>query len=234
MASAPGLETRLAWSAWCRGFSHPESGPANNQVTLPSSLRRRISAIGQRAFRASWTLSEQRDARFVFCSRYGEMDRTLRILHSLSAAEPVSPADFSLSVHNALAGLLSIAWRNTEGHTAISAGDESFGYGLLEAGACLTRRTDEAVMLVYFDDVLAPPYDEFAGGTEPCVALAMLLKPSRNGSGDFILTLEPGEGVASISPSISQPLAFLKFMAAGEPALTWAGDRKLWRWRRCD
>ena len=125
-------------------------------------LRRRISTIGQMAFRASYALSEQRTARFIFCSRHGESDRTLRILQSLAAKEPISPADFSLSVHNALAGLLSIAWGNTAGHTAISAGADSFGYGLLEAVACLKEGPSDPVMLVYFDDLLPQPYDEVA------------------------------------------------------------------------
>ena len=139
------------------------------------------------AFRASYALSEQRTARFIFCSRYGESDRTLRILHSLAAKEPISPADFSLSVHNALAGLLSIAWGNTAGHTAISAGADSFGYGLLEAIACLNEGSGEPVMLVYFDDLLPQPYDEVADGAETCVALAMLLKPPGHDGGEFAL-----------------------------------------------
>ena len=140
MACGPGLETREDWTAWSRGAGNPESNGAQAAVSLPSMLRRRISTVGQRAFRAAFALSEQSSARFIFCSRYGESDRTLRILHSLAVKEPISPADFSLSVHNALAGLLSIAWGNTAGHTAISAGADSFGlwiagsYRLLEGG----------------------------------------------------------------------------------------------------
>src|SRR5271156_6342631 len=70
-ASRTGLETYPEWTA-----RSDETTPPN----LPSSLRRRISDIGQRAFRSSFALAEQRGARFVFCSRYGEMDRTMRIL----------------------------------------------------------------------------------------------------------------------------------------------------------
>jgi len=220
IASGPGLDLH----------SDPEKTPA----TLPPNLRRRISEIGQSAFRASLALSEQRGARFVFCSRYGEMDRTLRILHSLCSADPVSPADFSLSVHNALAGLLSIAWRNTEGHTAISAGEETFGYGLLEATTCLRQGSEDGVMLVYFDDVLTPPYDEFADGTEPSVALAMLLKTPRNDGRDFMFTLQHRDPAIPVSHAISQPLAFLKFMADEERELTWSSEQTVWRWHRGD
>ena len=104
MAFGLGLETRADWIAWSKGTTKPQPEPAQPAAILPSMLRRRISTIGQMAFRASYMLSEQRTARFVFCSRHGEFDRTLRILNSLYIGEPISPADFSLSVHNALAG----------------------------------------------------------------------------------------------------------------------------------
>src|SRR5271168_3310513 len=151
MACGPGLETREDWIAWSRGVKNPQSEIAKAGASLPLILRRRVSTIGQMAFRASHALSEQRTARFIFCSRHGEFDRTLRILRSLIAREPTSPTDFTLSVHNALAGLLSIAWGNTAGHTAIAAGADSFGYGLMEALACLKAESGAPVMLVYFD-----------------------------------------------------------------------------------
>jgi len=200
---------------------------------LPPILRRRISIIGQMAFRASYALSEQRTARLVFCSRHGESDRTLRILHSLAAKEPVSPADFSLSVHNALAGLLSIAWGNTAGHTAISAGADSFGYGLLEAVACLKEGSGEPVMLVYFDALLPQPYDEVADGAQTCIALAMLLKPPCDGVGEFSLALERRNRGAKPQSASAQSLDFIRFMLSNERETKSIGERTQWRWRRC-
>ena len=185
------------------------------------------------AFRASCALSEQRTARFVFCSRYGESDRTLRILHSLAAREPISPADFSLSVHNALAGLLSIAWANTAGHTAISAGADSFGYGLLEAVACLKEGSSEPVMLVYFDDVLPQLYDEVTDGTESCVALAMLLMPPCDDGREFTLTHELRNLAAKTQSASAQSLDFIRFMLSNERETRSIGERTQWRWQRC-
>jgi hypothetical protein len=233
MACAPGLETRQDWIAWSRGARNPQTDSAQAAASLPQILRRRISNVGQMAFRASYGLSEQRTARFVFCSRYGESDRTLRILHSLAAKEPISPADFSLSVHNALAGLLSIAWANTAGHTAISAGADSFGYGLLEAVACLKEGSSEPVMLVYFDDVLPQPYDEVTDGTESCVALAMLLKPPGDDGREFTLTHEPRNRGAKTQSASAQSLDFIRFMLSNERETRSIGERTQWRWQRC-
>lgn len=196
-------------------------------------LRRRISTVGQRAFRAAYALSEQGNARFIFCSRYGESDRTLRILHSIAVKEPISPADFSLSVHNALAGLLSIAWGNTAGHTAISAGADSFGYGLLEAIACLKEGSGNPVMLVYFDDQPPQPYDEVADGGEGCIALAILLKTPRYEGQEFALSMEPRNRGAESQPASAQALDFIRFMLSNERERRSIGERTHWCWQRC-
>jgi len=186
------------------------------------------------AFQASYQLSERPPARFIFCSRHGEFDRTLRILNSLIAKEPVSPADFSLSVHNALAGLLSIAWANSAGHTVISAGVDSFGYGLLEGVACLKSASGDRVMVVYFDDLLPPPYNEVDGGAETCVALALLLAPPHHDSHDFGVGMGPGDRTSQRQSASAQALDFIRFMLSDEREKEFIGERTAWRWQRCD
>ena len=214
------------WMACGPGLTDPR-----NEVTLPSMLRRRISNVGQMAFRASYAIGEQRTARFVFCSRHGDFDRTLRILKSIVAKEPVSPADFSLSVHNALAGQLSIVWGNTAGHTAIAAGADSFAYGLLE-GATSVNEAEQRVLVVYCDDVLPPPYTEIDDGTETCVALALLLAPPAHDADDFSIEIGPRGSARQPQPATSQALSFIKFMLSGEREKSVIGERSQWRWRR--
>src|ERR1035437_8663313 len=149
-AGALGLRTREDWRAWSRGAAAPDAG--GPEVTLPTMLRRRISPIGQIAFRAVCALPQQPTARFIFCSRHGEFQRTLGILRSLAAAETVSPAEFSLSVHNALAVRRSIALSNSSVQTTMAAGGDSFGSALVEAAAGLAAQPSEPIVLVYFDD----------------------------------------------------------------------------------
>jgi hypothetical protein len=231
MACGIGLESRADWIGWLHGVKTTE-GSSALRVSLPTMLRRRISVIGQMAFQASYALSENRMTRFIFCTRHGEFQRTLNILKSLAAQEPVSPADFSLSVHNALAGLLSIARNNTSGHTTISAGADSFGSAMLDAVACLKSRPSEPVMLVYFDDLLPEPYDEFADKDETCVAVAVLLSPPLNDGKDLTLVFEPRDRDQISLSASGQALDFLRFILSGERERRSVGERLQWLWQR--
>lgn len=232
MAYGVGLESCEDWIAWSRDAKNPRNDTARTVVSLPSMLRRRITTIGQMAFRASCALSEDKTARFIFCTRHGEFQRTLSILKSLAAREPVSPADFSLSVHNALAGLLSIASNNCAGHTTISAGADSFGSAMVDAIACLKSAPLEPVMLVYFDDLLPEPYDAFADEDETCLALAMLLGSPYDDGQDIALVLEPRDRDAHSLSASGQVFDFLRFFLSGERERTSMGERLQWRWQR--
>ena len=227
MACGLGLESREQWLAWARGLAvTPETG---SSMTLPPLLRRRVTAMGQMALRASFDLSA-RPARFIFCSRHGEFQRTLNILLALAANEGVSPADFSLSVHNALAGLLSIARRNMAGHTTIAAGADSFRSGLIEATACLMERADEPVLLVYTDESLPEPYSEICEGDETCVALALLLTAPRPGHDHILLDLTTKRPKDLPESATGQAVAFLRFLlgSTGDQRLT---DASAQSWR---
>ena len=234
MACGLGLETREDWISWARS-SKPTAETSRSLVTLPPTLRRRVTAVGQMAFRAACELSVPERARFIFCSRHGEFRRTLSILAALTNGEALSPAEFSLSVHNALAGLLSIAWRNTAGHTTIAAGADSFGSALVEAASLLMERPDEPVLLVYFDEQLPEPYDEIADNDETCVAIAMLLTSPRPDPGDT----ETSDVIVELAPATVAPrsasgeaLAFLRFLLADDRKEKPGGEQLGGRWRR--
>jgi hypothetical protein len=168
------------------------------------------------AFKAAFDLPAHEPARFVFCSRHGEFQRTLNILKALAAGEDLSPAEFSLSVHNAPAGLLSIARHNAAGHTTIAAGEDSFRSGLIDAAACLMERPLEPILLVYADEPLPDPYTELCGPGELGLALALLLTAPRHNDDDVILgfngTAKPIEGESASE----QALAFLRFLQRSE------------------
>jgi hypothetical protein len=206
-------------------------GTADNSSSLPSLLRRRVSAIGQRAFQAAWPLRPDTATRFIFCSRHGEFDRTLRLLGSLTVGEPLSPADFNLSVGNALAGLLAMAAENRAGHTAIAAGEDSFAAGLLEAASCLVPESNARVLLVYFDDALPAEYGELEAPvpTEP-IALALALGAAQGDQGDIVATLLPTPERANRPLSASMAGDFLRFLEE-KTETTSIGRQIGWRYR---
>ena len=209
------------WQAWT---SDPA---ANTPQLIPANLRRRSTPQGQHALEAVWNLPEIDTARYILSSRHGEMSRTLSLLQSLSDREELSPADFTLSVHNALIGLLSIARKNAHGHTALAAGEESFSMGLVEAAACLVAQPREPVILIHFDDLLPAPYADFEEGKKP-VALALVLCAPYEGSSIKVEALAPS---AALSPG-SEAQSFLDFLTGNLQEDIFTGTRRAWRWSR--
>jgi hypothetical protein len=232
MAFAEGRLGRQDWLAWAGVAGAPAAAAERDDVALPALLRRRVSAVGQQAFRAAAMLGERTDCRIVFCSRHGEFQRTLGIVRAIVDREPTSPADFSLSVHNALAGLLSIAWKNRLGHTAVAAGVDSFGYGLLEAVASLQADPAQQVLLVYFDEPLPDVYAELDGDGDTTLAVALLLDGAAGDEDDVILATEPRDRAEAPRPATGQALDFLRFFLSGRAEAQSPGADIRWRWHR--
>lgn len=229
-AWTPGRETEVSWRNWATGRNVTTSREAEDRQPPPALLRRRVSPLGQAALRAAWGLPDILNSRVILASRHGEFGRTLSILDSLVAKTEVSPADFTLSVHHALIGLLSIAANNYQGHTAIAAGNESFGLGLIEALACLSERPAESVVLIYYDEGLPAPFDTFAETAEQS-PLAIALTLAKEGPGEM-LGQAPVSRNTQVSDGSMQALEFLRFMLTDQAELSWRGGRLQWQWRR--
>ncbi|HLO76839.1 MAG TPA: beta-ketoacyl synthase chain length factor [Magnetospirillum sp.] len=219
----------LAWAAYCEGDETVATGNAIQPAPpLPAALRRRITPIGRKALEAAWAVLAGRpgmEPRIILSSRHGEYDRTLGLLDSLADSGEVSPAEFSLAVHHGLAGLLSIATGNRQGHTAVSAGVDSFAAALTEAAACLTEG-DASVLVMHFDSALPRDYEQVGGGTEPGLALALLLTPA---GGESIVmrqrpTAKPGEECAAA--------ALINLLRSNADEARAAGGRMVWSFSR--
>jgi Beta-ketoacyl synthase, N-terminal domain len=214
------------WAAWTRDAAS-SSGPvrvSGRSTALPSGLRRRVGAVGRKALETAWAiLPEGAAPRLVLSSRHGEYQRTYGLLQSLAAEGTVSPAEFSLSVHHALIGLLSIATANRVGHTAVAAGVESFAYGLLEAAVSVLQ-DNAPVLLIHFDEPLPGCYAAVSGPDDPALALAIMLTPG--GEGEPVTVARVKDGGADFRDGIAQ--GFLDFLVSGESAYQ-SGQ---WRWRR--
>lgn len=218
---------RIGVRDW-RAFVGTSSQPG--EQALPASVRRRVTPTGRRALAAAWPLAAGQPARFIFSSRHGEYSRTFSMLQMLAGEDAVSPADFSMSVHNALAGLMSIATGNRKGHTALAAGRDTFGYGLIEAAACLAEKPDEPVLLVHYDDPLPEAYGKFADDGDGAVVVALLLQAPQ-GAGDLEVdasqkTVDTPEQPGDLAA------AFVAFLHSHDSEGTARGERLNWRWRR--
>ncbi|TVT77391.1 MAG: beta-ketoacyl synthase chain length factor [Denitromonas halophila] len=227
-AWAPGRSTQQEWRA-----SPPEAfdpaGAAADIGFVDPMLRRRLGPVARAALNvAHRCLGERTGVPMVFASRHGELARTLTMLNDLAAGEEVSPASFSLSVHNASAGVFSIARQDTAPATAIAAGDETLGMALTEAAARLSAGQPQ-ILLVYADAPVPELYTQDIDSAETPHALALLLDirgPSR---------LHVATQRASAAPTDRMMgLSLLHVLAGHGPSDIWTGQRSTWQWTLAD
>ena len=228
-AWAPGLETSEAWVHW---LADPRDLPvaASAQPPLaemPAMVRRRIDPLGRIALQAAYTAQQDLaiDAA-VFASRWGELERSEALLAQLVAGEPLSPTSFSLSVHNAIAALYSIARKDTGNFSAVSAGAYSTEAGFIEALGLLADGA-ERVLLVSYDAPASPLYRPYEAAGESCQfahAFALLLRRSRRG-GIRLKRGDDGDADQRLSPGLRD----LRFLVDAEAQPLAQGG---WLWSR--
>jgi hypothetical protein len=231
-AWSPERQTRKAWRDWA-GIAN-DAGDDGPLPALPMMLRRRLGQFGQRLIGVTGACAEGLpSARYVLSTRHGELNRALSTLVAIETDGLPSPTDFSMSIHHALLGLLSIHAGNRLGHTALSAGWDSFAGGLLEAAACIAERPDEPVILVHADEPLQEDYARFREADDAAFPLAMALALGQPGSGAANdVTLELDRDALGGTPSACMATDFLRFVLTGAPQARAVGQRTQWIWRR--
>ena len=231
-AWAPQRETPAAWRAWAGATDIPADDADASPAAVPMMLRRRATALGRKMISSALACGETaRTGRYVLASRHGEFSRTLDILKSLAQDNLPSPAEFSMAVHNALAGLLSIHLSNTRGHTALAAGLDSFGFGLMEAAACLVEQPCEPVLFFFGDEPLPGEYAAF-GEDDADLPLVIALALQTPGVDDDSILFDSIPRCAGPRPSTATAIEFLRFLLSGAESAVSEGERMTWMWRR--
>jgi hypothetical protein len=246
----PGMETRAAWLRWA-GAPPADEVPSeeNNPKSLPMMLRRRMNGFGQQVVGTALATGAAQQSRYIFATRHGEFTTTLRILEEIRNRAAPSPADFSMSVHHALAGLLSIHTGNKAGHTTISAGANTFGYGVLEAATTILEQQHSGALLVSYDEPLPDAYQGFGGREEeqsPFIVALDIVEPEA-ADHRFMLSIRPNggtladefvdrQGSLDVSNSLDMPMGqrFLDFFLSGRSQAELVGETLTWMWRRVD
>lgn len=122
---------------------------------IPPLLRRRLNPMGRACVSEMLRhLREGDNPAVVYCSRHGDIERTLSVLKEQASGEPLSPMNFSLAVHNAIAGVISIHQLISANISSIAAGEEPLVPVLLEAAGLLSD--DCPAVLCVFCDVPLP------------------------------------------------------------------------------
>jgi len=201
-------------------------------------LRRRASTTGRMALQAAYEcLPEQAtNIPIIFASRHGECDRAVSLLQALVAQEPLSPTSFNLSVHNANAGLLSIARGDHSNSVAIAAGASTIEHALIEACALLADGAQQ-VLLVVSDSRLPAVFQHYEDRTAQDFAWAWLLRASQAGLPGHHLSLSwdaitPDQAGQDEDSQSSAGMDILRFFLRGDSELSRHANGRRWRWCR--
>lgn len=195
--AAPGLPDWRASTPILQGLSTYEPTPLDKYKPelLPPNERRRATELVRMAFRVCEELMSSSaipmaDCASVFASSGGDYPIIDQICRSLCDSERlVSPTQFHNSVHNSAAGYWSIATGSRQPSTSLSAYDDSFAVGLLEA-MCLCQQEQLPTLLAVYD--IQPPYP--LGGKRQIpveFGVALLLTPNATGQDLVQLQLDP-------------------------------------------
>ena len=237
-AWAPGLSEVTAWKKWAAGTRDLSPQPEKPDVSfVPAMLRRRLSSLSRMAFHVAAQCLDSGappDA-YVFCSRYGEYERSFEILSGLARQEAVSPAAFSHSVHNTSASLFSIDREDPAPYTALAAGAATLESAFLEAWSLLKSQEAGRVLLVYHDEPLPPLYKEQDTNVTLNCALALVLQLSDADlkTDRLRLSWQGSPDDSSLPLEANDPaLGVLRLLINGGDPFTNDTGRLVWSWTR--
>jgi len=234
-AFAPGLTSKDEWVAWAADPFLPKGEATPALEEMPPLLRRRVDKLGRIALQVAWWCQQGHDDNvpLVFASRHGDLGRAHAMLDSLAQDQPLSPTQFGLSTHNAIAAQYSIARHLTGNCICVSAGAASAEAAVIEAIGLLVDGVEEVLVVVY-DCPLPDGYSAY--GDEPEAAFAWAARLGRPGPGDVRHDLQVDGDQARVeahaAPLLPHGLEVLRFLITGKPLLEYRENGHCWRWRQ--
>lgn len=198
-------------------------------AAIPAMLRRRLTPLGRAICEMLDALAVGADnLPLVHASQHGDGHRPLDMLDAIAAGEALSPTRFSLSVHNAILGVYSIAAGHRASMAAVAAGGEEFAALMGEARGYFAEGFDE-VAVVLSDSPLPERYR--ARDVSPSTPAAIVLRLSRHAGRPIVA--EPGaDDVATdVPPARITPWRLIEWIGGGAPLHT---RRTATRWRLLD
>ncbi len=202
---------------------------------IPKRKFRRLSRLSKMALYAAHHAAQNADQTHklgasIFCSRFGELKHAVSIIDDIHDKEPISPLDFSHSVHNTAQGLFSILQGSHMPATVITARHDLLENALMKAHAQLMGG-DEAVMIVYHEDRLPEVYENLL--TANIMPLAFAFVVSNVGENLPMLELLSKVDKNDISPNYdnihAQNVVRMLWSGKGKTALK--TNRIEWNWR---
>ena len=228
--SVPGIAQFVVrcWQAYPSLRQEAQSGALN---PLPRSILRRLSPLAKivlQTIAPCIQAGEQLPA--VFSTSHGEIGQSLNMLQELQNGEEISPTAFSLSVHNAIAGLFSIAYGNQQEISVVASASGGIVPGFLESLGLL-REGHAEVLLVFYDESLPAFYPTSPYQMTQPHPEALTLKLAATGEG---LAVQLSR-LRSTRHDGEQPLqltALIRFLQSEQKLLQLGEQNHCWQWQK--
>jgi hypothetical protein len=228
---APGVREESDWAAWRAGGLPFDAEGEPDLLQMPPLLRRRAGRLLRMACDVAYrALGDAKDVPTIFGSRYGDSERAFAILSDLAEGRTLSPASFSLSVHNATGGLFSMARRDTASSIAVAAGEATAESAMIEACGVLAEGAPRA-LVVCTDCALTDVYARYADVAPATYAWAALIEPAASDAGMCIAWEWTPEADAVEQP-LPAGLKAMRFLQSEAPEFAHVAGGLRWRWSR--
>ena len=199
-------------------------------AAVPKMFKRRLTPLAKTVFCAVLACTDKvSQPSLVFSSTHGELAKSLIMMQEIEAGEEISPTAFSLSVHNAIAGLFSIAFNNKKQCTVLAAGEEGLATAFIEALG-LFNEGEQEVLVVFYDEAL-PNFFPYAPYKLTAKTSALALKLTQQGEGQKI-QFSQGDMMANEGEQAIQLPLLIDFLAGSSKNLDINTARHSWHWQK--
>jgi len=193
---------------------------------IPPMVKRRMPMLAKYIFELNTILDDSLSIKTpktaiptVYASKNAELKRTFNIIRSFTG--DVSPAQFSMSVHNAIAGLLSVINKDNSVYTVIDSMSGTLEAAVIEAISLLSEY--DYVKVIYFDEDLPDELNSsFIGNNKP-VAMCLLIEKGQQ------ISLESSANHKNIE-SNENLIDLVEFFTLKTSSYTTINPRLIWTW----
>lgn len=227
------------WSVWPPVDSNAELDKLAQKELLssiPKMLKRRLSPLARVVFCAAIPcIPENKQFPSIFSSVHGELAKSFAMMEQIEAGEEISPTAFSLSVHNAIAGLFSMVFKNNRESTVVASGEEGMACAFIEALGLL-QEGEKQVLIVLYDEPLVSFYPSapYQLSTDNSAAIALLISDSGEGtplSLKYLPDLIDNDGNEEGEQPLQIPL-LMNFLDSSQKKLTVQASEHSWCWEK--
>ena len=224
------IENWAAWipadAAWIPADSGKQETTSDSRIStlepdvcfLLANQRRRLSPLSRIVVdtyhRANSSPTEGLQIPSILCSTYGEHVRNTNLILDISANSDVSPTAFSLSVHNAVAGLISIFYGNEAPCLTMATNKKGVSVALFEAYSML-RETSKLSLTVY-DGPVHESYRNALPDSIDSAAITLILSPANLKKDRLHIKRIASESGAIARSPFQEIIEIVKFLQGGE------------------